>query len=407
MTATSRSLPAESHWLRAEPAVGSSRIGVDREQNRINGFVVAERGPFKTPGRGEFDSQSLQRIVELGNAAPNGLKSRFTHPDLSNDGLGKFLGRATNFRQEGDKVRADLQLDSTSLDTPPEGGRPLGEYVLELAASDPAAFSSSLVLTVDREFRLNDDGTRQKDEDGNPLPPLWRPLELHATDVVDTGDAVNDFLSTNSFPDDVVRQASQLIDRQFSNLSRDVVEARLTSYINRYLDNRFGEPEMTEQNQTAQLPKEFADQLAAQGSQLEAQGKVLEQLTTMMTGWREDQQKQLERETRAETIVAKCKMANKPELADAFIADEALSAEHVTDKLLSMMCEDRGLASDGERGELDGDAKLSREFLENEKIHKKLGVTQEAYLEFSKGSGNKKKCTPIEDGAGCVIELGN
>jgi hypothetical protein len=222
-------------WLRA--GFDGRPIGVDREKQMIRGYVVAQLGPFKTPGRGEFDRRSLEQIVKLTNAAPKGLKSRFAHPTLSSDGVGKFLGRVKNARLDGDRVRGDLHLDPSSFNTP--NGN-LGGYVLALAESDSDALSSSLVLTVDKEIRLNKDGSRKADTTGEPLPPLWRPKQLHASDVVDTGDAVDGMLSIDTLPDSVVRHASDLLDRAFPDLNRAELTARARAWLNRYLDRRFG-----------------------------------------------------------------------------------------------------------------------------------------------------------------------
>ncbi|NQU20942.1 MAG: HK97 family phage prohead protease [Candidatus Nealsonbacteria bacterium] len=243
---SSATLPATTEWLRANAT--SSSIGVDHEAGAIRGYTVAQEGPFKSEGRGEFDQDSLRAIVRLmeGNG-PLGTKSRFTHPDMSNDGLGKFLGRARrprlaylDDRQERMCVRADLILDETALDEPVGGGKPLGRYVLDLATSDPDALSSSLVLTVDEETRLDSRGRPALDEKGNVLPPLWRPKAIHASDIVDTGDAVGALLSTDNLPDAIVRKASELLDAQFAGCSREVVEARCTAYFARYLSRRFG-----------------------------------------------------------------------------------------------------------------------------------------------------------------------
>ncbi len=183
-------------------------IGVDRKNNIIHGYVVAQEGPFKSNGRGEFDAKSLATIVALMNANQGGTKSRFTHPDMSNDGLGKFLGRVHNptlstaidarTGKEVKAVRADLHFDKTALETPPSGGRPLGDYVMALAESDPGALSSSIVVKVDEEYRIEKDGTPTLGEDGNPLPPLWRPKDIRASDIVDTGDAVDSMLSAET-----------------------------------------------------------------------------------------------------------------------------------------------------------------------------------------------------------------
>jgi len=248
-------LKATTNWLRA--SISSSSIGVDRKANVLRGYVIAQAGPFKSDGRGEFDRQALEAIVSLGNAKNGGLKSRFTHPDMSNDGLGKFLGRARDLRMDtaidartGKKVpaaRGDLHFDKTALDTPPEGGKPLGLYVMDLAESDADALSSSIVVQADQEQRLNKDGTATTDDDGNPLPPLWRPTALHASDIVDTGDAVDGLLSTSidveQLPLSVLWKGEKLLDAVFLDQPRDAVEARLMAYVLRYLNRKFGEPE--------------------------------------------------------------------------------------------------------------------------------------------------------------------
>jgi hypothetical protein len=241
-------------WLRA--GVSSKAIGVDREKNILRGYVIAQEGPFKSEGRGEFDVAALQAIVSLAKAKSGGLKSRFTHPDMSNDGLGKFLGRAHNpfmdsaiDARTGKKVaavRGDLHFDKTALETPPEGGRPLGLYVMDLAESDPDALSSSIVVQADQEEQLDKDGKAMLDKDGNPLPPLWRPTVLHASDIVDTGDAVDGLLSAKvdieRLPLAVLWKGEQLLDAVFLDQPRDVIEARLAAYVDRYLNRKFGEP---------------------------------------------------------------------------------------------------------------------------------------------------------------------
>lgn len=244
-------LKATSEWLRANTL--SQGIGVDREKNAILGYVVAQEGVFKNAERGEFDEKSLRKIVALMNKEPKGLKSRLSHPTLSNDGIGTYLGRVRNarldtvrVRREGDRktmlaVRGDLHFDSSSFETP--NGN-LAEYVMKLAESDPDALSSSLVLKSELEYRL-DPKTKKPmlNSEGNPLPPLWRPTSLHATDVVDTGEAVDGLLSTLSadgLPDELVRKGAALLDSAFPDATREVLAARLNSWTSRYLEMRFG-----------------------------------------------------------------------------------------------------------------------------------------------------------------------
>ena len=246
------------------PGQSGRRIGVDRKEAVIRGYVLALEGPFKSEGRGEFDGESLRTILTLTQAAPNGLKSRFSHPDLSGDGLSKFLGRVRDpwmdtitIRESRSTlktnpvaaVRGDLHFDKTALEEPVGGGKPLGIYVMDLAESDPDAISSSLVLEVDEEFRLDQRGLPARGDDGNPLPPLWRPTAIHASDVVGEGDAVDGLLSAQltaeGLPDAVVRKAAELMNRQFAGKDRQFIEQRCTAWLARYLDRRFGDDQNT------------------------------------------------------------------------------------------------------------------------------------------------------------------
>jgi hypothetical protein len=253
-----KTMPVEPAYLK----VGASGrpVGVDRDKKILRGYVVAQAGPFKD-GRGEFNEAGLDSIERLLNAAPNGIKSRFTHPSLSDDGLGKFLGRAHNGYRDSVTVlrdgkpvqvpatRADLHLSETSFATP-HGN--LGGYVLDLAEKDPEALSSSIVVRPRREERLNPDGTAMKNDKGERLPPLWFAQELHASDIVDTGAAVDGLLSAelaalgldlDGLPDALQRQGVAMLDQIFEGQPREVVEARVTRYLCRYLDLRFGDPE--------------------------------------------------------------------------------------------------------------------------------------------------------------------
>lgn len=248
----------QNEWLRAATAGASA---VDREKGIIHGVILAEEGPFKSEGRGEFDRKAIRQIVSLAKGKSGGLKSRFAHPTLSDDGLGKFLGRFHDvksdviLREAGQDdsgkpllkevlaARGDLYLDKTALEESPNGGKPLGLYVMDLAESDPEAFGTSLVLQTEQEHRLDKQGRPLKDDAGKELPPLWRPTLLHASDIVDTGDATNSFLAADidGLPDALVRQGCEMLNRQFDGKPREVVESRLNAFVNRYLAFRYGD----------------------------------------------------------------------------------------------------------------------------------------------------------------------
>lgn len=180
-----RSLP-----LRNAPA------RVDREQRVIYGVSAAQA--VEALGHGiVLDAKTLEQIVELGNAAKNGIKSRFTHPGLSSDGMGKHLGRMKNFRVEGDKAVGDIHL-ADAASKAPDGD--LAGYVMDLAEEDSAALGMSIVAggykawTFDdgSEVEVNDWLESEDSEDEGYRPenatttkPVFRVQELDAVDVVD------------------------------------------------------------------------------------------------------------------------------------------------------------------------------------------------------------------------------
>ena len=245
-------IEAESHWLRAEVATGTPRVDFDKKI--IYGAVLAQEGEFKDK-RGRFRKSDLMEIQRLANEKGGGLKSRLGHPTLSDDGVAKHLGRFKNARRDdivkkvdGQEliirvVRADLHLaDSAFLK---HGEWSMGDYVMQRAHEDSASISSSLVLERKEEHELDIKGKPKRDSDGTPLPAYWLPTALHASDIVDTGDAVDGLLglSADGLPDAVVRQATELLTKQFPDASREVLQARCLKWLERYLDYRFGQDE--------------------------------------------------------------------------------------------------------------------------------------------------------------------
>ncbi len=172
--------------LRAEPV---SRV--DREAHIVYGVAAAQA--VEALGHGVLlDGKTISQIVEHGNAARNGVKSRFTHPGLSSSGLGKYLGRLRNFRQEGDKAVADLHLADSAFKTP-DGD--LGTYVMDMAENDPDMFGMSIVFKGGQVWSLSDgseldtidDEGRQRKRPDNATTdkPIMRLKQLLAVDAVD------------------------------------------------------------------------------------------------------------------------------------------------------------------------------------------------------------------------------
>jgi len=244
-----------TQWLRAQTS--ARPLGVDREAKVIRGIILAEEGPFRSKGRGEFDQKSIRQIAKLANAAPGGLKSRLSHPTESDDGVGKMLGRVTGvdlgFIQretpDGPKevmvARGDLGFKDSAFKTP---NGDLATYVMDVVSESlrdgtTDDIGMSLVLETEFEQRLDSKGRPKLDDTGQELPPLWRPQVLHAVDVVDAGDATRSMLahglSIEGLPNDVVFQAAEMLQKQFAGKSREFVQGHLTAWMQRALDAYF------------------------------------------------------------------------------------------------------------------------------------------------------------------------
>lgn len=392
------SVPAKPEMLRALARGNDSQVGVSIEDRLISGYVVAELGEFKDK-RGAFDANALDRIVELGNASERGLRSRLSHPNESDDGLTKHLGRSKNFRRDGDKVRADLHIAQIAMDEPVGGGKPIGLYAMELAQEDPGALGSSLVLRTEKLERMGPDGER--------LPPLWTPTELFASDLVADGDAVHgDLLSADALeefmegsdrriPTKLATVGAQFLDRMFPESDRSVVAERFDAFKTRYLTRRFGtdetlsltneEPTVDQEVQQAlaetnaridELAKKSAESAKLQSDALAAQTDALAKLTEKLGTDLDARAKAAEAQLRAAEISALCQQANYPN-PTALIANDKLSVEGAKEVVAAWKTiqSDQGLSSngDGDMPPADPLAKLRVEASEKKEQLKKAG----------------------------------
>jgi hypothetical protein len=162
---------------------------VDRDAGMIRDFAVVTRGEA-TGHQLWLDKTFLDSVRTAGNGRERGIKSRFTHPGLSGDGLGKLLGRATNFHRRGEKVFADLGFVDSAKKTP---GGDLAGYVMDLAEETPDLFGASIVFDSDYgamdKFRANNKNEKGKfvspDEDNKNNFEHARLADLRAADIVD------------------------------------------------------------------------------------------------------------------------------------------------------------------------------------------------------------------------------
>jgi hypothetical protein len=147
---------------------GRAESRVDREKAIIRGFRLISVGEAKGHGA-HIDEEFLLEVATA--ASGKRLKTRYTHPGMSADGLGSFLGWTHNVGVSADglSVVGDLHLSKASFDGP-RGN--LGKYVLDLAESDPDAFGASIVFSPSDMYEF--DGTS-----------YFRLEKLHGVDLVD------------------------------------------------------------------------------------------------------------------------------------------------------------------------------------------------------------------------------
>lgn len=135
------------------------------------------------------DGVFLTQVTKAINGTNKGLKSRWTHPSLSADGTGRFLGRLRNATQVGKQVFADLHFSRAAHSTP-DGD--LADWTMTLAEDDPEAFGLSISFEMDfdamQQFEaenIDESEFRSPDSSNERNLPHVRLMNLFAGDVVD------------------------------------------------------------------------------------------------------------------------------------------------------------------------------------------------------------------------------
>jgi len=194
MTEFPEVLATTTKFARGSLATGLASDAVDPDGGNkaagiIRGMAVITAGEAK--GHGVWiDQEFLGQVADAMNGKTLGAKSRFTHPGLSSDGTGKFLGRAFDAKVDGNQVRADLHFSRAAHETP-DGD--LADYVMSLAVDDPQAFGTSIVFvhdqTAEAEFKeqhTDDDGIFSSPDPLNADNLQHARLKsIRAVDVVD------------------------------------------------------------------------------------------------------------------------------------------------------------------------------------------------------------------------------
>lgn len=237
-------------YLRA-PKVSSEDLKVDRNGGDYGaGLIRGASLVTKGEALGHFvwlDQEFIESVRDDVNAKENGVKARFTHPSLSGDGLGSFLGRAKNAYTEDGKTFADIHFAKASHKTP-DGN--LAEYVMNLAEEDPESFAISIVYEIDWDAE-NEFSLEHRDENGNFQTPDADNLEnlpharsagMRATDFVDEPAANPEGLFHKGH--ELAEEADQLcafalgISKEKPETRKFGIDSdRLASFVSRFLSN--------------------------------------------------------------------------------------------------------------------------------------------------------------------------
>ncbi|WP_442484782.1 hypothetical protein [Aeoliella sp. SH292] len=228
--------PATDFYLRGT-SIATAGLRVDREARVIRGITVLQAGRVNDNRELTIDGKTLAQVLQIGNTTTKGLKARWTHPNMSSDGLGTFLGRWFEFRMSADNqsVLADLHLSELAFAKPdPDLGMSRGEWLLRMADGEDDTFGVSLAP------RTMDTKAMESEVDSEGVQP-YRVLALAAIDIVDEPAATRGGLFGGQLSlADAPLAATKVLDQMFATATREVVEQRAKAFLSRYLDTRFG-----------------------------------------------------------------------------------------------------------------------------------------------------------------------
>lgn len=367
----------------------------DRKTGWIYGAKAMQLGPLNEGDirPWKVDMTTLQQLTTLVNQSSTGAKMRFAHPNMSRDGMGRHLGRASNARivDEGDAsyVAVDSKLSSAAKRAP--GGN-LYDHVFDLAEETPEDFGLSIAPILDKEAM----GKIEPDKNG--LIPI-RIKSLRAIDFVDETAATRGglfSLDSDSLAD-LPAQATVLLDTFFSEASPDVIRGRFEDFLKTYLQSRGDDMTTTETSaELAQLKAEneaLKEQLASAGNPKPPQEPPVEPKPPVEPNEDDPVKKKARGElTRRAELTALCKLAkceaDLPLFIDAgFSRAEAQDWLKSSGKLQSL----NQPVSEGGNEPLESqtpDEKYGAEYEKFASVYDEQGLSREAYI----------KSRRIEDG---------
>jgi hypothetical protein len=351
-------------------------VKVDRKANIIFGANLMQVGDLNGGDARNWtvDAATLQQAHEIMGRGNNGTKARFTHPNMSADGMGSYLGRWKNQRVDGGTLRADLHIADAAFRSP-QGD--LGTYVMDLAESDPEAFGVSLATRLDegnlQEFSGSADG-----KDGKKWP--MRFSDVRAADIVDEPAATRGGLFDLMTPDlrNLPAQATALLTTYFGDAEPEVIRGRINSFLDRYLSERT--TPMADSVPAIEKPTETQTPAAdvppaTPAADLSAVTPAPEVATTSTTDFAAAER------DRCKNILALCKLAKCTEKFNTFV-DANFSVEQTQAALLDIVSKQNPSLSSVPQTETvaDKDADLKAEYADMVKFKVTMGQSEADYI---------------------------
>ena len=237
-----------------------SRLTVDRSYpGRISGVSLITTGPAEGHGF-EVDATTVEQVT----AFASGLRGRWTHGDLSADGLGRHLGRWDNVRAEsfrlcracGREVEApvcgacrqeaalewravgDFAFDRSAYSLRPDGlDVPAPVYLMDRADEDP----KSLGISVVARFALEDEPALEG-EDPVRLARLPARADLLRGDwVADPAANPVGLHAGTDTPSELTEGAIAALDRIVARVGKEQAKTRALAFLARYFGDVFEE----------------------------------------------------------------------------------------------------------------------------------------------------------------------
>lgn len=254
------------------PTIANETLQVDRENLRINGTVAA-LAHVEALGHDLWsDTKTIEILAALGNKAYGGIRMRFGHPGISDNAMGRKVGRAFNFRVEENKLLHDVRLFAPAEDSPVLN-KPVS-YIMEMAEQHPEEIAESVVILIDAMWTLDDGRELNADDDsawpddvitdgsGRPVNattpyPVIRPLTFYYTDFVSEGALTHDGLFSANPRDFFVgtsQHAAQIFEvmddlQATYGLTEEDMRRKADALFNTYKTWRMGEMSMSEKDE--------------------------------------------------------------------------------------------------------------------------------------------------------------